>query len=241
MATDRRDALLDDFALRCFRDIADGDYIAARMAYRAQLFAQAHWASQQALEKYVKAVLLFRRIPREKPTHSLQTLLRDLEAVFPLRLRAETRSFIEFIEDWNVDRYFIYPYVGEGIGLIRLDMAVWDVRRYCLPIARGQTANGTPLAELDLRRIERAVDLPPHRFKSRCPGALEKILADPTNAARPALVYKNLYFGAKSRQSVALRRSFSAFNSPLSLHPELLDELRKYVYLPPGAVAFRKP
>lgn len=241
MDIDTQDALLNNFGLRCFRDVADGDYIAARMAYRAQLFAQAHWASQQALEKYVKSVLLFRRVPRTKPTHSLQALLRDLEAFSPLQIRNSTRSFIEFIENWDVDRYFIYPYSGAGIGLVQLDMAVWDVRRYCIPIARGRTADGTPLAELDLRHIERAVEFPPQRFKSLNPGALERILADPTSAARPALVWKNLYFGSRSRQSVALKRTFSAFNSPLSLHPEILDELRKYVYLPPGAEAFKNP
>ena len=31
------DALVNDFALRSFRDMADGDYIAARMACRAAL------------------------------------------------------------------------------------------------------------------------------------------------------------------------------------------------------------
>jgi hypothetical protein len=42
---------LDDFAIRCFRDIADGDYVSARMAYRAQLTVQYLWAGQQAIEK----------------------------------------------------------------------------------------------------------------------------------------------------------------------------------------------
>jgi HEPN domain-containing protein len=75
MDPDLRDALLNEFALRCFRDVADGDYVAARMAYRAELLLQAYWASQQALEKYVKGILVFRRIPRKKPTHSLRALL----------------------------------------------------------------------------------------------------------------------------------------------------------------------
>jgi hypothetical protein len=45
------DRLLNDFATRCFRDVADGGYIAARLAYRAQLFSQFLWSSQQAIEK----------------------------------------------------------------------------------------------------------------------------------------------------------------------------------------------
>jgi len=31
-------ALINDFAIRSFRDTADGDYIAARMAFRAALY-----------------------------------------------------------------------------------------------------------------------------------------------------------------------------------------------------------
>ena len=53
------DALLNDFAERSFRDMADGDYIAARMACRAALVTQFLWASQQAVEKYLKGILLF--------------------------------------------------------------------------------------------------------------------------------------------------------------------------------------
>ena len=53
----QRDRELNSWAFRSFRDIADGDYIAARMAYRAQLPVQFLWASQQAIEKYLKCAL----------------------------------------------------------------------------------------------------------------------------------------------------------------------------------------
>lgn len=46
--------LLNDFAIRCFRDVADDDYIAARMACPTELVLQYLWASQQAIEKYLK-------------------------------------------------------------------------------------------------------------------------------------------------------------------------------------------
>jgi hypothetical protein len=44
-------ALLNDFAIRSFRDVADGDYIVARMAHRATLVPQFLWSSLQAIEK----------------------------------------------------------------------------------------------------------------------------------------------------------------------------------------------
>src|SRR5258706_15902897 len=103
-----RERLLNEFALRSFRDVADGDYIAARMAYRAELLLQAYWSSQQALEKYLKAILLFRRIPQINRTHSLKKLLTKLESGFPVQLSVETRDFINFINDWDVDRYFTF-------------------------------------------------------------------------------------------------------------------------------------
>jgi len=43
-------ALINDFAIRSFRDTADGDYIAARMAFRVALLQQFFWSSQQAVE-----------------------------------------------------------------------------------------------------------------------------------------------------------------------------------------------
>ena len=57
------EVLPNDFAIRCFRDIEDGDYVSARMAYRAGLTMQYLWASQQAIEKYLKCILLPNRIP----------------------------------------------------------------------------------------------------------------------------------------------------------------------------------
>ena len=114
MDADTRDALLNEFALRCFRDVADGDYISARLAYRAEIFIQAYWATQQALEKYFKAILLLQRIPYLKPTHNLGVLLTNIEQQFSLKLASATRQFITYIDEWNVDRYFLFPYGSIG-------------------------------------------------------------------------------------------------------------------------------
>jgi HEPN domain-containing protein len=75
-------AFLNTFALRSFRDIADGDYIAARMAYRADLIPQALWAVEQALEKYLKSILLLQRIKWKNKGHSVLDTLDRLEAKF---------------------------------------------------------------------------------------------------------------------------------------------------------------
>jgi len=115
MSPELHDAHLNNFALRCFRDTADGDYIAARMAYRGNLIQQAFWARQQAIEKYIKCILLLRRVKSREPTHSVAKLLLKLEATFPLRLATEIRNFIDYIEIYGSDRYLTYPYAVEGL------------------------------------------------------------------------------------------------------------------------------
>lgn len=50
------EALIDSFADRSFRDIADKDYIAGRLSYMNGLDTQFLWQSLQAIEKYFKAI-----------------------------------------------------------------------------------------------------------------------------------------------------------------------------------------
>jgi hypothetical protein len=73
------DALVNDFAVRSFRDIGDGDYIAARMACRAALVTQFLWASQQTVEKYLKCILLLNRLEAKKVRHDLRKALRKIK------------------------------------------------------------------------------------------------------------------------------------------------------------------
>ncbi len=67
--------LINDFATRSFRDIADQDYIAARLSYRHGLYSQFHWQSLQALEKYLKAILLYNRIKATNINHDIECAL----------------------------------------------------------------------------------------------------------------------------------------------------------------------
>ncbi|HCT5171431.1 TPA: HEPN domain-containing protein, partial [Enterobacter cloacae] len=55
--------LLNDAARRSFRDMADQDYLSARLCYKHKLNFQFLWLSQQAVEKYIKAILLYNRVP----------------------------------------------------------------------------------------------------------------------------------------------------------------------------------
>src|SRR5262249_31607746 len=104
-------------------------------------------------------------------------------------------------DEWDVDRYFTLPYVSDGDELFKLDEAVWEVRRYCIPIDTRLSPKGTALQELDLRYIAAARKRPPQLFRTRVPGVIEREL-DPKNPANKALTWKNLYFGSPKRRSV---------------------------------------
>jgi hypothetical protein len=117
-------------------------------------------------------------------------------------------------------------------------MAVWEIRRYCTVLDHQITlSDGSTKAmlKLELDNIEKSEKHPPQRFKLSS-GALEKILDDKEHPAREALVWQNLYFGSRVRKKVWLARYMHSTNSPLSLHPEILDEILRYVYLPKEVV-----
>ncbi|MBD5749812.1 HEPN domain-containing protein, partial [Citrobacter freundii] len=50
--------LLNNAAKRSFRDMADQDYLTARVCFKNNLPFQFLWMSQQAIEKYIKCILL---------------------------------------------------------------------------------------------------------------------------------------------------------------------------------------
>src|SRR5215468_8849007 len=127
------DALVNDFALRSFRDMVDGDYIAARMACRAALLPQFLWASQQAVEKYLKCILLLNRIDAREAYHDLGKALDRIDASgkLSLDLTRGTKEFIDMLDQCGRYRYFEVSTVGFGAQLVTLDRAVWELRRYC--------------------------------------------------------------------------------------------------------------
>lgn len=234
------DVSLNDFAVRSFREIADGDYIAARLSFRASLMPQFLWQSLQAIEKYLKCILVLNRIKAPR-SHNLTELLEVLERAkkFEMRMSVQTHKFLQYLDTYGRFRYYETPYYVIGDELFRLDKAVWEIRRYArvldhnVSLADGRKVH---LLSHELERNERAESLPPQQF-SIAGGQLEKILAQRDHPGRPALVWHNLYFGAGHRTSVRHRKMMSAGNSPLSLHPEILDEVLKYVFLPKDVVA----
>jgi len=232
------DPYLNDFATRSFRDTADQDYIMARSAYRAELDAQFLWSGLQAIEKYIKAILLYNRIAQpmkreELLGHHLDRGLKALEALpFRMKLSDTSHEIIEHLDTYGRFRYLDTPYFVRDNELIKLDKAVWEIRLYCRVINHQIKVAGEPVDMLTyhLADIERALKDPKPLLGTG--GVIETILSNKKHPARPALVWKNLFFNSHNRKTIKWRSRTHSVNSPLSLHPEILDEVLKYVWLP---------
>src|SRR3954452_5491489 len=78
MDSSKKRALVIDFINRSFRDVADRDYICARVCYRLNLAQQFLWAGFQAVEKYLKAILLYNDRSAKKLGHDIEAAYRQL-------------------------------------------------------------------------------------------------------------------------------------------------------------------
>ena len=219
---------LEEF-LTCFanslRDMADGDYIIARMAFRAKIFPHFFWSAHQAMEKYLKGILLFNRIDAQNVSHSLSCALNLVPPQF--ELECGSKRYIDRIDGIGMfSRYPESSYNVTGKDLKSLDRTVWDVRRYCQAFTHSN----------QIASVAKCVNQPPQDFKI-CGGKLEAIIEMNIPAkeslAKESLIWINSQFGPSGQDNSSSRHFIRTANSPLALFSsEMLDELRKYIYLP---------
>lgn len=146
MADDRHKRVAVNEAARELRNQADRDYICARHVYSLGFADQFMWQAQQALEKYLKAGLLFgSALPHEGGTgiprrlggggygHNLPDLLGDFVQMEPWRpeLPESVRKHVEHVYRMGLNRYGDRHVYRFGDEIPRLDEAVWHVRRWC--------------------------------------------------------------------------------------------------------------
>lgn len=234
--TSPHDLKLNSFAITCFRDTADFDYISARQSYRTCLFPQFLWSCEQAIEKYLKCILLLNRVPATKIGHDLVKGLELAERNLPfqIRLRDEIREFITRVDSMGRWRYMEASLDIRRNDLLLLDWTVWTIRRYCqsmnyeLRTVSGKLVN---MLEPTLQQIEHSETRPPYEFHLNG-GRLEDIVKKRDHPARTALVWNNCCFGMRNRKRVRMTTYSAGSNSPFFLFPELLDEAAKYVKVP---------
>jgi HEPN domain-containing protein len=226
--------LINDFAQRSFRDVADQDYISARMSYKAQLREPFLWSSLQAFEKYLKAILLFNRVSSKGISHDLLKGLERVENIndIPFSFPDDVKEYINYINDYGTNRYLEYHSYLRDRALLKLDKSIWHVRSYCFYM-RGQlkTSKGktVELLPFNLKKIETA-----HKeklwYKYSIRGGLLEDIIKKRKSAYNALIWHNFYYGKRQKGLIKKHPNhMSSVNPTLTMHPEVFEELDKLV------------
>ena len=79
------------FITQTFRNSADNDYIAARLLYCNGLDQQFLWSAEQAVEKYLKAILLYNGINTADIGHLLTRAFDRLDAITDIQFDLSRR------------------------------------------------------------------------------------------------------------------------------------------------------
>jgi len=232
MTEEERRASVIDFVNRSFRDMADQDYIGARGMYRAELFPQFLWLAHQAIEKYLKAILLYNDVSTIDLSHDIEKALSRLDQItdIPFDVPPQLRAFIARLNEQGPNRYFEYPAVLVGDELHMLDQSVWWLRRYCHWMRGTARTPGGVVNRLQ-HEIEVVNSFGPsnaHRFRIRG-GRLESLLSKRKDARREMLVWKNFFYGSRKKRRVRFTRHGMVSNPAHYLDPEIFEDLKTRV------------
>lgn len=231
MNVDEKQIYVNDFINRSFRDVADQDYLAARSLYRLDLKLQFLWASQQSVEKYLKAILLYNRRSTKRMGHKLGEALESLKDIRDIHflIPEDVVEFIEYLDREGSNRYFEFPTFMLGDELLRLDRAVWHLRRYCQWLRGTSHENQEQHLAYQIQIINQWDQKKSHKFYI-VGGFLEKILKKTRSSLREILVWKNFYYGAQKKRIIQKYTFNSGSGNPTHyLEPEIFAELKHLV------------
>ena len=226
---------INDVANRSFRDVADQDYIAARLSYRANLREPFLWSSLQAFEKYFKAILLYNNKSTKGIGHDLNKALKKVEEIkdIAFTIPDSVRTFINYLNDYGANRYLEYSTHLMSHALLELDRSVWHIRKYCFYM-RGEIkkSNGSvyKLLPSNIKKVTSNEYIEyPHKYKING-GFLEKVMKK-NEEPSSALVWHNFYYGKNRKKKIKKHKNhMSSANPTLTLHPEVFNELDALVH-----------
>lgn len=212
--------ILNTFATDVFRRQADYDYISARMNYRMQLRQQFLWSAQQAVEKYLKAILLYNgksarhyslagSTQKKEFGHKLDMLNSEVSKIEYLQYDIPTwiPSYLEYLAELGgFNRYLSKSSYNTSDAMHKLDEAVWNIRRYCqyIPDRGIGCSDEIPgMKEAVINNLNNSTyKNKPVSFKL-FNGELEEILKrSHKDPARKALIWANFFYGKKNRKKV---------------------------------------
>lgn len=207
---------------KILRNLADEDYLTARLAYRHNLLNSFLTSAQQAVEKYLKAILLFNEKSVREFSHQLNPLFSEVESLgfVCTDLPPRCREFITVqLANYGFNRYLENPSVlmSKPIepALIVLDETVWSLRRFCQNLRSGAMVGRKLTYEERQKMYEESfqssikyltsVDLVmkrPNTFKI-LGGFLEKAhKGEVSDDARTILIWKNFFYGERKKKKI---------------------------------------
>lgn len=227
---------LNDYATRSFRDIADQDYILARICYRKGFDENFKWNALQAIEKYLKAILLFNDLPAKQLGHDIYAAYERVEGISDLGFEVEEpqRRFLQFLNKHGKDRYLSQSTYLIGEELLEFDRTVWSIRRYCYFMRqtikiRGQERS---LFEENKEKITSKKSLQFKHLPQIQNGLLEKIISTRL-PGYDDLVWKNFCYGRRRKKQIKNYTFRGSGKNPThTLHPEVFSDLCRYVDFP---------
>jgi len=124
------------------RDIADRDYIASRIMFRAILFENFHWTALQTIEKYLKSIILFNTlVDIRRYSHIILKLIDVVKKKVGVdfHFTEEEYNLLSRIESYGNGRYgdLCLSFYSSGLGdnhhndLDTFDTIIYKIRKYC--------------------------------------------------------------------------------------------------------------
>ncbi|MCW3194011.1 hypothetical protein [Xanthomonas citri] len=184
------------------------------------MYTQYLWAAEQAVEKYLKCILMLNRHNTKNLGHKVERVLGAVRACLRVELKlteVEQQAFDNLVR-WDADRYLIRSYHVEQVELAGLDLLVWRLRQYCEPLDVNHYADdpSQDLLKVNLAEIEGRA-LHPSKAGHVSGGELEKILEEKRHPARTGLIWHNLRYNNANRRSTRMSPGWRLVNSPLDM------------------------
>lgn len=222
----------------CLVDMADRDYLAARVSWRTRLPEQFLWSALQSIEKQLKAIIVLNELSAKGIGHDIERALRVACEIQDLRLNPPEviKTFVKYLNRHGPNRYLERPFYLRGHELFELDRAFWHFRRYCQDFRA--TARYLKKTEDEyLAMHEKWFTDPQHKKRPYLfrlfNGYLEKVL-DGKNGPEQykALVWKNVYYGKRDKGTIQYAPVSWIANPAHVRHPKHFKKLAEIMDFP---------
>lgn len=195
-----------------FLDLADEDYLSARLLYKNWFHEQFIILGQQAIEKYLKSILLYNLISIKEKWHNLWKLFEDVNLKLNVNIEdyKEIESKILYFFEWaeNIKYRVDWSYVNHE-SLIYLDKFLFFYRKYCQSKYRFRYDN---IFQWKLEKIINKCKDNEFRFKYSI------------------LSWNNEYWGINKKKH-RLNKKYS-FKNPVFWWEDEINFLKEYIKIP---------